>query len=179
MAKSVNEIWKEVEGTNGQYMVSNLGRIKSVYTDRACHGKIIRIAREKLVKPFDNGNGYVAFGVCINGKKKNIYVHRAVATAFLPRPEDKPYINHKDYNRANNCIENLEWCSCKENIGYSRQNMCKPHTSKSNTSEKYICHKKNGYEVNLRFVKVSKRFKTLDEAVCFRNEVLCEYGIAI
>lgn len=127
MTKSIvhddNELWLEIPNTDGQYMVSNKGRIKSVYVYRACHGNIIKIVRERIMKPFDNGNGYLVFGMRQDGRRQNFYVHRLVANAFLEKLDGKDYINHKDYDRSNNSCDNLEWCTQKENVMYSAERM--------------------------------------------------------
>jgi len=74
----------------------------------------------KSVKPrrlvsFITPFGYEMVGLCKNGKQKHFFVHRLVAEAFIPNPDNKPYINHKDENKTNNSVDNLEWCTSREN----------------------------------------------------------------
>jgi len=99
------EIWKIIEGFP-QYMVSNKGNVMSC-TNKS-NGKLLRVA-------FD-GRGYPHFKLYKDGKtKQTIKGHRLVAMAFIPNPENKPQVNHKDGNRLNNNVENLEWVTNIEN----------------------------------------------------------------
>ena len=101
------EIWQPVEGYEGLYEVSNLGRVKS-----------LKYGKEKILKSWNNGKGYLFVSLCRNGKMKHFKVHRLVSTAFIPNPEGLPEINHIDENKSNNCLSNLEWCSHKYNSNY-------------------------------------------------------------
>lgn len=98
------EIWKDIEGTDGKYQVSNLGRVKSI------QGK-----REGFIKPEINIGGYLTVHLRVNHKNLNRVVHRLMMKAFIPNPENKPFVNHKDGNKLNNSFENLEWCTASEN----------------------------------------------------------------
>lgn len=108
------EIWQPVKGYEGLYEVSNLGRIKSLNYNHT--------GKEKILKPANNGWGYLQIVLCRDGKVKHFKVHRLVAIAFLPNPEGLPEVNHKDENKSNNCVENLEWCDVKYNINYGSRN---------------------------------------------------------
>lgn len=99
------EIWMEVEGSEG-YLVSNLGRVKS-----------IRFGKERILKLTYNTGGYTQ--VNLHGSKVGT-VHRLVAVAFIPNPDDKPHINHINGVRDDNRVENLEWCTVAENNYHSR-----------------------------------------------------------
>lgn len=104
-----NEIWKETKYEN--YFVSNYGRVLS----KGCKENIYRRNKDLILTPADNGHGYLF--VNINGKQ--VYIHRLVAEAFLNRPNNCNQINHKDENKRNNCVDNLEWCDGKYNVSYS------------------------------------------------------------
>ena len=104
------EIWKDIEGFEGLYQVSNLGRTKSLNYN---HTK-----KEKILKPSLNEKGYLLVNLYKEGKGRSYLVHRLVAQAFIPNPEDKPQVNHKDEDKTNNKVENLEWVTSKENINY-------------------------------------------------------------
>lgn len=131
----------------------------------------------------DNGHGYKFVSLRDGKRKKNFYVHRLVAMAFIPNPDNLPAVNHVDYNRANNAVGNLEWCTAKENIVYSSQNMRKPKAKSkaTNTGEKYVrfckanCKHKAHYRVCIRQIGVDKWFANLDAAIQYRNEVVQEW----
>lgn len=113
------EIWKDVVGFEGLYMVSNLGAIL------ALKRKVVspnghRYARERILRQA-NSNGYSLVMVCKNGERVNRNVHRMVADAFLLNPENKPCVNHKNGVRNDNRVENLEWCTYSENELHSHR----------------------------------------------------------
>lgn len=106
-----NEEWKDVVGFEGLYKVSNLGRIRSIgYGGR--RGNIMAVHPEK--------GGYLKIRLTKDKKDYSFLVHRLVAMAFIPNPNNYETINHKDFNTQNNCVENLEWCTQKYNNKYSR-----------------------------------------------------------
>lgn len=115
------EFWKDIKGYRGYYQISNLGRIRSCDRDISDINKTQHI-KGKIIKPTNNGNGYLIVSLRINGKRKNHYVHRLVAESFIDNLENKPEVNHKDFNPYNNCVNNLEWSTRKENILYSNVN---------------------------------------------------------
>ena len=109
------ELWKDIEGYEGLYQVSNLGRIRSTeHIDR-----LGRLKPSTIRKVHDNGRGYLKVLLKENSKQKNFLVHRLVAIAFLEKPQNKDYINHKDGNKQNNRVDNLEWCNRSENMKHS------------------------------------------------------------
>ena len=112
------ELWKDIANYEGSYQISNLGRVKSlsrsIYDSR---GYIIH-RKGKIKKPSFDKNGYPQIGLCKNGTVITRKIHRLVAEAFIPNPENKPEINHKDEDKTNNCVDNLEWVTEKENVNY-------------------------------------------------------------
>jgi hypothetical protein len=94
--------WKVIPGFES-YEISNTGQIRN---------------RDKLLKPVNNGKGYLKIVLHQDGKEKRFYIHRLVAEAFIQNPEHKPCVNHIDCNPSNNCIENLEWCTHQENVDW-------------------------------------------------------------
>ena len=112
------EIWKDIEGYEGLYQVSNMGRVKSV--ERTVrNGRGYRIVPEKIKEPYDNGHGYLLVALYKDGNREQPLVHRLVATAFLENPDNLPEVNHKDENKYNNCMDNLEYCSRLYNNTYN------------------------------------------------------------
>lgn len=105
------EYWKPVVGYEGLYEVSNWGRVKS-----------IRFGKERIMKFYINGNGYSQVTLIKNNIKKTYLVHRLVAEAFIDNTDNLPQVNHKDENKLNNNVENLEWCDAKYNMKYGTAN---------------------------------------------------------
>lgn len=105
-----NEEWRDIAGYEGLYQVSNLGRIKSL----KAHNKW-GIEREALLSPSIEKKGYKRFYLNKNGKGKTVKLHRIVAFAFIPNPNDKPCVDHIDGNPSNNNASNLRWVTYWEN----------------------------------------------------------------
>lgn len=110
-----NEIWRPVKGFEGLYEVSNYGRVKALYREWITGKNTRRYKQEHIMVHFDLGRGYVATNLTKNGKQKLTYIHRIVATSFLPIEEGKIEVNHIDGVKSNNCLNNLEWCTPGEN----------------------------------------------------------------
>lgn len=105
------EIYKWVQGYEGLYKVSNLGNVKTFNWRNA--------KKEAILKPATNKNGYLQVALQKDGKLKSFKVHRLVAQSFLLNLENKPQVNHKDCNKKNNRVDNLEWCTPKENTTHA------------------------------------------------------------
>lgn len=110
--------WKPVKGYEGLYEVSSKGEIKSLEKTRK-NSKGQYIQKEKMLAQSLTTTGYKKVELVRNGKKKSLKVHRLVAEAFIPKVEDKPYVNHKDGNPLNNSVDNLEWCTQAENVQHA------------------------------------------------------------
>lgn len=110
--KNVMEIWKDVEGYEGLYQISSKGRVKSLGNGSSGNSK------EKILKGLNDKYGYLQVNLYKEGKQKTFKVHRLVAKAFLDNPYNLPQVNHKDEDKTNNCVDNLEWCNCEYNINY-------------------------------------------------------------
>lgn len=101
-----NEIWKDVDGFDGQYQISNMGRVKS-----------LKFGKERIKKLHHNQiTGYVQTVFSKESKLHNFLVHRLVCDYFVPNPNELNRVNHKDLDKTNNTAENLEWCTQQENI---------------------------------------------------------------
>lgn len=108
------EIWKDIKGYEGIYQVSDLGRVKSLNYNH--HGM------EAILKPSNRGNGYLFVVLCINKIKTNYLVHRLVCESFLPNPENKRTVNHKNGIKTDNRLDNLEWATHHENNKHAHDN---------------------------------------------------------
>lgn len=114
----MTEIWKAVKGYEGLYEVSNLGNVRSL--DRPFKNKQgIAISKGRILTPFyEEKKGYYQVRLAKNGKNKTYRIHRLVALAFLENPLDYTDVNHKDEDKTNNNVDNLEWCTRKYNNNY-------------------------------------------------------------
>ena len=127
----MNEIYKDIQGYEGKYQISNLGNVYSLITN-------------KILKPRLTLDGYYQVDLCKNGVKKHLYIHRLVAQSFLDNPKNYKIVNHKDENSMNNIVSNLEWCDSTYNNNYGN---CKRKISEANSI------KINQYDMDGNFIK--------------------------
>src|SRR5699024_9827826 len=111
------EKWADIKGYEGFYQVSNRGRIYSFGGEFIKSDGKRNYMKESLLKPYKNKQGYMYVKLCKHGKCNNFRVHRLVALAFIKNVnhKEKPVVNHKDGNKENNNVDNLEWLSYSEN----------------------------------------------------------------
>lgn len=126
------EIWKDILGYEGLYQVSNLGNVRSLNYRRS--GKL------KLLKQ-GTDNGYKRVELSKNGKKKKYWVHRLVAISFISNPNNYKEVNHKDEDKSNNNVNNLEWCTREYNINYGT---AMKRSSENHKGEKHPNYGKKG-----------------------------------
>lgn len=105
------EVWKDVKGFGGTFQVSNFGRIKTFNYRNS--------GKEMILKPKKHNKGYLQVQLIKGNINKTYTIHRLVAEAFIPNPNNYPCVNHKDEDKTNNNADNLEWCDSKYNVRYS------------------------------------------------------------
>lgn len=156
-----NEIWKPVVGNEDKYEVSNFGRVKSLYYERTDYAKLLKLGYS---------NRYHMVSLQYGNKSRNKLVHRLVAEAFIPNPENKPFINHIDGQRDNNKVENLEWCTQRENVNhYWRKLKGKPYMLSTG--------RKQGYQSKpVRCVETGEIFPSITSAA--KSIGVCDKAIS-
>lgn len=122
------------------YQVNNFGEVKSLVRPMT-NGKGNYYRKEKLLKPIIQNNGYFTVTLYKNKKDTIYYIHKLVAQAFIPNPDNLPCVNHKDENKTNNNVDNLEWCSYNYNNNYGTRNeaISKAMTNNLLQSKPVIC----------------------------------------
>ena len=153
----MKEIYKDIQGYEGKYQISNLGNVYSLITN-------------KILKPRLTLDGYYQVDLCKNGVKKHLYIHRLVAQSFLDNPKNYKIVNHKDENSTNNIVSNLEWCNSTYNNNYGN---CKRKISEANSI------KINQYDLQDNFIKQWNSMKEASETLKLSrgNICLCCEGI--
>ena len=141
------EIWKDIKGYEGLYQISSHGRVKSLFRYK------------KILKPALQTKGYFYVSLC--KPNKNFTIHRLVAEAFIPNPDNLPCVNHKDEDKTNNHVDNLEWCTYEYNLNFGTRNerISESLLNHTNTSKKVYQYTLDG--------KFIKEWKSTNE--CGRN----------
>jgi hypothetical protein len=162
----MGESWRDIVGYEGFYQISNLGNVKSLSRHRVV-GFADYKSKEKIIKQSTNNGGYKYVWLHKNGKRKIYKIHRLVAMAFLKNPLNYRCINHKDENRQNNIVENLEWCNHSYNNSYGtridkfREKVGKP----------VLQYTKDGV-----FIKEWCCTRVAERSLCIRNIYACCNG---
>ncbi len=167
---NTRKCWVDIPNYEGWYQVSSDGDVRSL--KKWCVDKREYANHIKLLKPMDNGKGYLYVFLTKDHVRKRFYVHRLVAKVFMKQFDENKVINHKDYNKKNNNINNLELITQKENVNYSSDNMKKCHKVKENKlGIKYIRKRFNKYELTLKRKYIGS-YLTLEEAICVRDKLI-------
>ena len=145
----MEEIWKDIEGYENLYQVSNFGNVKSYYS-------------EKILKQVTQNVGYKCVNLYKNKISKTYLIHRLVAQAFIENPQNLPCINHIDEDKTNNRVENLEWCNQQYNNNYANHNekLSKSLYENEKLSKKIEQYTKNGVYVNTYLSSLDAERKT-------------------
>lgn len=115
----MKEVWKDLPGYEGAYQVSSEGRVKSLPRKCTVTPKRNRSIRERILLPSDSTSGYLRVSI---GRNNALMIHRLVSITFIPNPENKRCVNHKDCNKHNNHLSNLEWVTDSENRRHGGEN---------------------------------------------------------
>ena len=154
-------IWKDIKGYEGFYQVSNLGRVKSVRREVNYCIDGLKAKREEKFLTLEMSNcGYLRVRLSINGESKKYSVHRLVATSFIPNSLNLSCVNHKNEDKTDNRVENLEWCTHKYNSNYGtvKERRVKAFMAKNSTCRPVIMMDSNGNEIR-RFRSIKDAFK--------------------
>lgn len=146
----MKEIWKDIKGYEGKYQISNLGNVKT-------------LKRNKILKPNKSGE-YDYVILYMNGKGKIKKIHRLVAENYIENPNGLECVNHKDENKRNNVVNNLEWCTKQYNCNYGKRN---EKMSKSNSKYKIVQKNKIGV-----ILKIWKNIWELEHNTSYNKSVI-------
>lgn len=156
------EIFKDIEGYKGLYQVSNLGNVKSLGNGNSNNSK------EKILKPTKDKKGYLTVDLYKDGKRKIYKVHRLVAKVFIENPNNLPQVNHKDEDKTNNAVENLEFCDAKYNINYGTRN--------EKISKQLMCLETGKIYTSTREVQKQLGFSHSNISRCCNGKLKQAYG---
>lgn len=168
------EEWKP---TIGGYLISSYGRVKNPERlDNSGHNR-----KEKIIKPYITRFGYLRVNLYENGKRKNFHVHRLVALAFIPNPNNLPQVNHKDGNKHNNCFDNLEWCNQSENLKHAyKMGLMVAKLNNSKLSKQVLQYSLNGELIckypSSKEVERQTGFKRTNICACCRGVMKTAYS---
>lgn len=157
------EIWRDIKGFEGLYQISTFGRVKSLPKYTYSRG-YPQLRKEKILKPGYTGKNRCYATVILNDGK-GYKVHRLVAEAFIPNPNNLPCVNHKDENPLNNRVDNLEWCTNQYNVKYSAKPLSAKHKRKigdANRGKKRTFEQRQALSrsVKCRYNDINERIKT-------------------
>lgn len=147
-ANDLPEIWKPIEGFEGLYEISSIGRVKSIGTYNTC--------KRGILSPMIDPDGYPHVRLYNNKISKDIAVHRLVVIAFIPNPNNYRYVNHKDENTQNNKVSNLEWCTNSYNLIYSKGKKVAQYTKEGEFIKDFNCVADASRECNIPTTNISK-----------------------
>ena len=156
----MTEIFKDIKGWEDYYQVSNFGRVKSKVRAVMHWRGGIRILNEKFLEPAKDGNGYPFVGLFLNKKRRFFKLHQLIARAFIPNPENKPHINHKNGIKDDYRIENLEWCTVAENHQHAFATKIRKGKRIAKIQSRYqnVCWNKQSKKWHVQFKRNCKNY---------------------
>lgn len=162
----MDEVWKFVPNTNRRYKISNLGNLKTLNWKNT--------KKEKNMLLSKDNKGYLRTGIIINNKLKTVKIHRLVAQVFISNTYNKPQVNHIDFDKTNNCVNNLEWVTPKENYlhSYNCNRMKLPNPLNKNIKRGEL----NGFSILTEkdVIQIRNKFKP---RIYTRKMLAKEYGV--
>lgn len=158
------EIWKDIKGYEGLYQVSNTGKVKSL--KRNTNNQYCNKDKERK---YYNIHGYLQIILCKEGKKQSSLVHRLVAETFIPNPDKLPCVNHKDENKLNNNVENLEWCTYEYNTNYGTRNKRSSEKTRNNKFSRPVLQ----YTLNGVYIKEYPSIKEIERETGLNAGNIC------
>lgn len=165
-----NEHWLPIEDYEDLYQVSNYGRVKSLER-KITHRNSLKTIKERILKQKTTKNGYQVVTLCKDGKQKMFFVHRLVASAFISNQNNYEQINHKDENKCNNHVENLEWCTAKYNVNYGarNKNVSKLLIGKNNPRSKQVIQ----LTLDNQFIRTWDSIREIERELGYNNRNIC------
>ena len=151
-----NEVWKDVKNYEGLYQVSNLGKLRSLKRNGTTG---------KLLKGFYDQCGYIRVALCKNNKAKKYKLHRLIAEAFIPNPNNLPQINHDNGIKTDNRVENLEWCTASFNTKHSYIN----NLNKTRGKKIKVTNKNNNYDQTFRSMRLASMKMGYNKGYLFKK----------
>jgi hypothetical protein len=181
------EDWRDVVGYEDRYEISNFGNLRSksyLKKGRNVNGEFSFITQPRLMKPTVNGNGYLSVYLSRDGESANFVIHRLVAITFLENPDNLPVVNHKDCDKTNNRVDNLEWCTQQHNVKHSyesgtKTNLGDKHPRRVLNSE-IVCKMRKMFSEGIGVQKIADhfgfRYDTTKSAITGKNwgHVVCD-----
>ena len=152
----MNEIWKDIEGYEGTYQVSNTGKVKRIKTLIKCKNGHNFTLKEHYIYLNDKGGNYLTVNLNKENKTKRFYVHRLVAKAFIENVNNKSEVNHIDGNKHNNKVKNLEWVTRSENLKHAWDNELFDREKRRNIARIIALNNRNIYKVYRYNVKTKE-----------------------
>lgn len=163
----MTEIWKDIEGYEGLYKISNLGNVLACEKYAKVRGGAYRKINPRLLNPYKCINGYIQINLRKDKKSKPFLIHRLVAKAFIENPNNYSEVNHKDEDITNNIVDNLEWCTHKYNANYGTRN------------QRMLAHRKNRLRPVNQYSKDGKFIKHWESMSEVEKELGADTGSII